>query len=49
VAPSTAVELVRQHGDGAAAKLTDIKDAAKKRGKGDLNTLFTSGETWTVE
>jgi hypothetical protein len=27
------VELVRQHGDGAAAKLTDIKDAAKKRGK----------------
>jgi 2-oxoglutarate/2-oxoacid ferredoxin oxidoreductase subunit beta len=23
--------------------------AAKKRGKGDLSTLFTSGETWTVE
>jgi len=33
VSPSTAVELVRQHGDGAAEKLTDIKDAAKKRGK----------------
>ena len=23
--------------------------AAQKRGKGDLKTLFTSGETWTVE
>jgi 2-oxoglutarate ferredoxin oxidoreductase subunit beta len=25
-----------------------IEEATKKRGKGDLEALFNSGETWTV-
>lgn len=33
ISPSTAVELVRHHGDGAADKLVDIREAAEKRGK----------------
>jgi 2-oxoglutarate ferredoxin oxidoreductase subunit beta len=30
-------------------RLVEQIAAAQKRGKGDLKTLFTSGETWTVE
>ncbi|HEX3727077.1 MAG TPA: 2-oxoacid:ferredoxin oxidoreductase subunit beta [Pirellulales bacterium] len=30
-------------------RLSEQIAAAQKRGKGDLKTLFTSGETWTVE
>lgn len=33
IAPSTAVELVRKHGDKAAEKLPELKAAAAKRGK----------------
>jgi 2-oxoglutarate ferredoxin oxidoreductase subunit beta len=36
-APKYDVELNRQ-----------ITTAREKRGEGDLNTLFNSGETWTV-
>lgn len=38
ISPSTAVELVRQHGDAAGSKLVDMKEAAEKRGK-DRATL----------
>ena len=30
-------------------RLSEQVAAAQKRGKGDLKSLFTSGETWTVE
>jgi hypothetical protein len=33
ISPSTAIELVREHGDAASGKLYDIKKAAAERGK----------------
>jgi hypothetical protein len=30
-------------------RLNEQIAAAQKKNKGDLQTLFTSGETWTVE
>jgi 2-oxoglutarate ferredoxin oxidoreductase subunit beta len=46
-------EPIGVYRDVDAPRYEEVLDAqvaaAQKRGRGDLKTLFTAGETWTVE